>query len=67
MEIASQCFGIEEDFLVDCVADTSENIRTITELFKRDGAFMILIQFQEDDSPSMSKMMSFLRKCFYIF
>lgn len=55
IEIASQCFGIDENIFFDCAADSVENIKTLSELFERDGSFMVLIQFQLDDSPALGE------------
>lgn len=60
IERAAQYFGIEEDLILECAIDSSENTAHLRELFARDGTFMVLVQFQPDDPPDLGSFSSLL-------
>lgn len=55
IELISLGLGVDENVILDCVVDSGENIKLLRSIFERDGALMLLIQFQPHAAPSMSK------------
>lgn len=56
MEMSAHCFGVRIDDVLNCAADTEHNINVLSGIFHHDGAFMILVQYQHDDGPTLGNL-----------
>lgn len=56
LEMISECLGISQEILLDCVADSQNNITLISDIFNADGLSMLLTQYQMDASPLLGHL-----------
>lgn len=61
--MTSQCLGISQNILLDCVADSQKNVTLIGELFNAHGLSMLLTQYQMDKSPGLGHSSSIVINC----
>lgn len=60
LEMISECLGISQEILLDCVADSQKNVTLISDIFNAYGKSMILTQYQMDNSPEIGHLFSIL-------
>jgi len=60
IELFAHCFGIDENILIDCAIDSARNIDVLTSVFERHGEFMVLAQYQLDNSPAIGSCDCFI-------
>ena len=53
LEMISQCLGLSQEVLLDCVADSQKNVTLISDIFNAYGLSMLLTQYQMDNSPGL--------------
>lgn len=58
LEMISECLGISQEILLDCVADSQKNVTLISDIFNAYGKSMILTQYQMDSSPEIGHSFS---------
>lgn len=58
LEIAAFSLDVEEEFLMECAADSAENIEAICELFRENSSSSLLVQYQFSDPPSLGKLLN---------
>lgn len=61
--MTSQCLGISQDILLDCVADSQKNVTLIGDIFNAHGLSMLLTQYQMDKSPGLGHSFFILTNC----
>lgn len=49
-------FCLDEDTVFEFAIDSAANVKTINDLFERDGTTAVLIQYQPDDPPALGKL-----------
>ena len=53
IEIASQCFNIPQDDILECIVDSQKNVNIFLQFFEAIGLQVILMQHQIDQAPTL--------------